>query len=425
MLSGISMNNKTISVFEYDSLTVDNCQFKQSHFDALVKFNDIHGKKYFNVGYKKITFKSYVGVLQVGDRIIEILPKGDNNPSTEGNIRKWQLALLEMLKKAGLIKLNETEKASQNISKENLLDIYLYTFLKEVEKLIHYGLVKKYRKNVDNIKLLRGRLLLNKHIQHNLIHQERFYVEHTAYDSNNIYNSIIKKALDIISSHSTSTFISTEAKKSLLYFEQIEIFRGTTISLEKLTFDRKTEQYIYAIDLARIIIDNFCPNFSSGQNHILAILFDMNLLFEKYIFTILKRYEGLYKNINLSITKQNKKNFWQGKIIKPDIKISYIINDIPYSLIIDTKWKLITADRPSDNDLKQIYVYNFMFGAKRSILLYPKTDQLNKGHINYEISDFAQNISHGCELYFANLFDENNKLSDDFVPSFFNERLTT
>ena len=70
-----------IQVFEYNSLQYgteyNGVLFKESHFNALVKFNELHQNRYFSIGYKKITFKNYVGVLQVDGLVIEVLPKID------------------------------------------------------------------------------------------------------------------------------------------------------------------------------------------------------------------------------------------------------------------------------------------------------------------------------------------------------------
>lgn len=73
---------------------------------------------------------------------------------------------------------------------------------------------------------------------------------------------------------------------------------------------------------------------------------------------------------------------------------------------------------PSDNDLKQMFVYNFQFGVRKSILFYPKTNQSNRLVKNYETSEFAKDIKHGCELYFVDLFDEDGRFSDGFARDF-------
>lgn len=420
------MEANTISVFEYEKLIVNQKGFNRSHFNALVKFNDLHGGKYFTVGYNKITFKSYVGVLQVGNKVIEILPKADNTDSSSNGqmVAKWQSVLLTMLQKTGYIRLNETEKAVQNVNKQNLLDIYLYEFLKETERLIHAGLVKKYHRNIRNESVLKGRLLIHKQIQHNLIHQEKFYTEHTVYDTNNRYNAIIKKSLEIIKDISSNAPIKLKAIQYLYSFEGVDTWKGIVSELENLKFDRKTEQYEYAILLSYLIINNFCPDFTAGNKHVLAILFNMNQLFESYVYKSLKKYESAFSEQNLSIRKQTKKTFWGDKTIRPDIIASYKTSDLhTISFVIDTKWKVVNEDAPSDNDLKQMFVYNFQFGVVKSILFYPKTGQSNKPARNYETSEFAKEIEHGCEMYFAELFDENDRLCEDFARIFLNKNI--
>lgn len=419
------MNNNTIYVFEHEKLKVNEEGFNQSHFNALVKFNDAHGGKYFTVGFNSIKFKSYVGVIQVGGRVIEILPKADSKSLSDGQtILKWKKALLTILKKSGYIKLNQTENVSQSISRGSLLDSYIYAFLNEVERLIYLGMIKKYRQNVSNSKVLKGRLLIHKQIQNNTVHKERFFTEHAIYDRNNVYNGILKKALEVIKYITTNSSINQKVIQNLLYFDHINTWNGAPSKIKSLKFDRKTEEYRDAITLAELIIRNFCPDFSSGNYHIMAILFDMNRLFENYIYKCLKRYENYFSQQKLSISKQNSKTFWQHRSIRPDIVIKYHKEDnTSHTLIVDTKWKIISNHDPSDHDLKQMYVYNLQFNASKSVLFYPQIDQLNKGIQHYESSEFIKGIAHGCELYFANLFDENEQISDDFVLNFLEKNL--
>ena len=42
-------------------------------------------------------------------------------------------------------------------------------------------------------------------------------------------------------------------------------------------------------------------------------------------------------------------------------------------LAIDTKWKVPSNGLPTDDDLKQMFVYNELLSAPHSVLLYPKT----------------------------------------------------
>jgi 5-methylcytosine-specific restriction enzyme subunit McrC len=342
-------SNKPIVVFEHSRLFINDQGFEIRHFDALVKFNDLHKSKYFEIGHRKIVFKSYVGVVQVGNRVIEILPKADRlAEESDVTKNKWQRALLYMLKIAGYIKLNQPNQADQNSSNSNLLDIYLYTFLKEVEQLVHAGLVKKYKRERTNETSLKGRLLIEKQLQHNIVHKERFYTEHTTYDRDNLLNQVLKKALDIIRTTSFTTSIRTEAAKSLLYFENIQPWQGKDSDLEKIKLDRKTSPYKHALELGKMIILNYSPDMKSGKQHVVALLFDMNRLFEKFVFRMIKRLEQQFKEYDLLVTAQNSSIFWEYRTIRPDIVLTFKKgngNRI-FKAIIDTKWKIADEGTP-------------------------------------------------------------------------------
>ncbi len=86
------MNTKNfIQVFEHQKLRYsDSGVFRRHHFDAMVKFNELHQNKYFTPIHNGICFGSYVGVIQIGGLTIEILPKADNSTSPDANL--WQNA---------------------------------------------------------------------------------------------------------------------------------------------------------------------------------------------------------------------------------------------------------------------------------------------------------------------------------------------
>ncbi|MBK9317755.1 MAG: hypothetical protein IPM91_02205 [Bacteroidetes bacterium] len=91
-----------------------------------------------------------------------------------------------------------------------------------------------------------------------------------------------------------------------------------------MVFDRKTSAYKEAIEIAAMLLLNYRPDISSGQNHVLAILFDMNDLWEEYIFRQIQK----HNTHNWKIRPQEEKYFWnqansnRNKSINPDIVIS-------------------------------------------------------------------------------------------------------
>lgn len=387
-----------IQVFEHQSLYVgreyDGVLFSEGHFFLLVKLNDFHNNKYFTILHRGVKCSQYVGVVQVGDLCIEILPKLDNSSD---NKSLWQGALIEMLKFTK--RLNVANVGEANVKKQNihLLDIYVDWFLNEIQTLERRGLIKKYRRVTANTNSLKGKLLFSKHISENLIHKERFYNSHQVYDHDHKIHQILFVALKTVESLSKGSWLHSKCKITILDFPAVSTIQVNAETFKNITISRKNSPYKKALEIAKLIILNFAPNISLGREKMIAILFDMNVLWEDYVFQRLR----FLADSNLEIKGQMSKSFWSGVKIRPDIVISYKGN----KYIIDTKWKNLNGFKPSADDLRQMYVYNDYWGANKSILLYPSTVPVPPNFITFD-SRADGDVNHQCGLGFVSVFQE-------------------
>lgn len=402
---------KTVQAFEHTTLSVGDQGFNERQFAALVRYNDRHGCAFFKVGYKRLRFRSFVGVVQVGDLAIEILPKLDSEASPDKG--KWQRALLQMLRQSGLLHIESAPDANLHLRRSPLIDVYLDAFLTDVERLTHSGLVKRYRLTEGNLHKLKGRIQFPKHLRQNLLHQERIFTAYETYDRDNLHNRILKCALAIVQRVAIRNSLVPRAAGALLDFEGVSDARITAETFDRLTFSRNTERYRRALQLARLIILNYSPDLRGGREHVFAILFDMNELFERFVFVQLCRAKALYADRRLCIAGQESKRFWSSKTIRPDMVATF---DDPRSanrVILDTKWKVPRDGQPADDDLKQMYAYNVHFGACRSVLVYPSAGS----HQTATDQPYAQSASlpndhnHNCATFYIKLFDAENRLS--------------
>ncbi|MEY3249564.1 MAG: hypothetical protein RL742_1607, partial [Bacteroidota bacterium] len=322
-----------------------------------------------------VKFKEYVGVIQVGNLTIEILPKIDRQGADKAD---WQGVLLDMLKECHWMQVFAHEKASLRLKHNSILDAYLEIYLDACERLMHEGLVKKYRKEAKNLKVWKGKMNFTQNIRRNVVHEERFFTEHSVYDRDNIFNQILLKALRIIPGLTVSPSIRDKLSRLLLDFPELSDIKVQPATFQHLVFDRKTERYKEAIEIAAMLLLNYRPDIRGGHNHVLAILFDMNELWEEYFF---RRLRAALPS-DWKIQQQARKVFWvlnetgQQKIIKPDIVLT---DPQRNNIIIDTKWKTPEGFVPSDEDLKQVFVYNDYWKAEYGFLVYP----LNEAHANF------------------------------------------
>lgn len=427
-------NKKVIRVSEFEKLYYDDARpFKQKHWEALCRYLENVNKKekkrieYFRILNKGIQFTNFVGVIQAGNLTIEVLPKIDKGSATAANESidelekkdqqaakeksQWQKVLLDMLKECRLLRVNHVDYANLNLRSNSILDIYLELFLAETEKLLHGGLLKKYRKNEGNQTALKGQLQFSKQIAYNTTHQERFYVRYTEYNRNNIYNQILFKTLCLIPRISNRSYLLDKVGRLQLDFPEVSTSNVNAETFNRLQFNRKTERYKEALLISKMLLFNYRPDITGGAENVIAILFDMNKLWEEFVYRRLKKEEGN----GISIYRQQSEDFWMSdvlikpKTIRPDI----IIQSADETIVVDTKWKMLEDLVPSDEDLKQMFVYNLFWTSKKSILLYPaaNTEGIRGEYIDFNNKDGKHSV---CRVQTITVMDDNGKLDRDF-----------
>ncbi|MCC9073564.1 McrC family protein [Flavobacterium sp. F-65] len=360
---------KKIVVFEHEILRYDRGEKKISkeQFEALERYYG-DGVPYYKLVHHGVQFNEHVGVIQVGSTLIEVLPKADRKPLSISEDNKWRDLLIGMLKAVGSFDVKSTSSSNLKIKPNTILDLYLELYLKELEYLIHNGLIKKYRKREANVTALKGSLQFAKQIQYNLTHQERFYVKHTTYDVEHELHFILYKALKLLKQINTNNDLHSRIGSLLLNFPEMPDIKVTEATFDKIHFNRKNQHYKKAIEIAKLLLLKYHPDVSKGKNHVLALMFDMNLLWEQFIYISLrKKTEGVTKVISQSL-----KYFWRPETGRktrmiPDI----VIETSTGNIVLDTKWKNLNGSNPSPDDLRQMYVYHEYYRAKKVALVYP------------------------------------------------------
>lgn len=368
--------SRTLEVFEHQRLSVTEVGpgLRPHEFDALVRFNDAHHRQYFEVGHKHLRATSFVGYVEVGDLSIEILPKADRDASPSTPM--WRDGLLEMLRVALGLRLQPLSSAAQRLTRSRLLDLIAQAYLAELAPLLHVGLAKGYRTTQSNGPVFRGRLKISEHLRDNVARADLFFVEYQTFDHDIAVNRVLAAALEVLSWCALSPGVAIGVDACLARFPEVEVRTVTSAIIERLRLTRATQRYANALTYARMILAQQGPQLRAGRERVFALLFDMNALWERYIATLFRRAAPP----GLEVHAQERHLFWtsqhQGaRRVRPDIVVRAKAPESPGAalLVIDTKWKVPPNGLPSDDDLKQMFVYNELLGGRRAMLLYPKT----------------------------------------------------
>lgn len=374
---------KAASVFEHQRVHVGDSlrmtdgaerRFESGHFDALAAYNDRGRTRFFEVGHRRVTFSQYVGLLQIGDLAIEVLPKADREPEGAATAARWQRALLRMLRVAWGIPLVDAGTAAQRTGPNALLELVVGRFVEAVEALLHEGLARGYRGHESNETALRGGLLFAEHIRHNTVRADRFYVRSQVYDHDTPHHRVLAAALRVASETPLPPRLRARVDAVRDVFPIPPPVRLAPDACERLSFTRATERYRGAVALAGLLLAHHAPELRGGQRAVFALLFDMNAVWEGYVAALVRRVCS--RDERLAVLAQRRHAFWRSETGAPDTAKPDLVvcrrNTGAAVLVLDAKWKLLDDGTPSSADLRQMFSYAEILNVPRAALVYPR-----------------------------------------------------
>jgi 5-methylcytosine-specific restriction enzyme subunit McrC len=315
-------------------------------------------------GRRAVQVTNFVGVMRAPDGYqIEVLPKV-GKAIGGGDVEARQL-LIEMLRCLGGFRHIQTDSAKLFATRMPLLEVFIAEFLRAVQHLVKRGLRSDYRAQQDNLFALRGKLQMAAHLRHNLCRRDRFFAEFDEFSpnrpENRLLHAALKRVLAWTAAHATD-------------FQQVRLDRGMA-------------HYEGALAWARLILEDESPLTGAGGHHAPSLLFPMEAVFEAFVAKHLARQlEGGFtlrtQARSLSLVRHIDQNWFR---LKPDLLVQ---SSKANRLVLDTKWKLIDGSQATGSDkygldqgdFYQLHAYgqNYLDGQGDVVLIYPKTDALNK-----------------------------------------------
>tara|TARA_B110000285_G_C14876837_1_gene491897 strand:+ start:120 stop:572 length:453 start_codon:yes stop_codon:yes gene_type:complete len=134
----------------------------------------------------------------------------------------------------------------------------------------------------------------------------------------------------------------------------------------------------------------------------IALLFNMNELWEEYVLKMLKKYALEHESEGWTVFGQESKSFYgTSRSIRPDI----VIRKENEVFVIDTKWKRPNKMSANIEDLKQMYAYGRFWDSEKLMLLYPGK-HYDSGYEKYNNQN--DNRNHQCKIARVSVLVEND-----------------
>ena len=361
--------------FQSGKLEIDSESFQsltnfieenQSHDDIDKPFS-IYQKK----GIRYIQVKNYVGVIETKQGVvIEILPKtfiGKNGEEANMDEAKHLLlTMLKTLKNSPFINLDLAHlEEKKNFP---ILEVFISSFLGELNKLLTKELRGDYVVTKDNNPFLKGKLLLREHIKFNSFNKTKFYCEFDDFNIDISPNRLLKSTLSRLFLLTTSNLNKKQIIKYLHFFDSVIYSENIDADI---AYCKSRSMRLFNYGQLLIWSEVFLKNKSftnfHGNSINQAILFPMEKLFESYITFLLKKHCDSFtidaQDKRYCLISQNRDSqdleFSLNKFsLKPDIVIN------KHEIVIDTKWKLLNVNS-NKYDIKESDIYQMHAYGKR------------------------------------------------------------
>jgi len=323
---------------------------------------------------KVITARNYVGVIATRDGTeIEILPKLElTGDDSDAAIRRTFLTMLRTVQE---IPFKAFRTAHLDTARMRLLELFIRIFLDEARRLVQRGLKSDYTPVQGNENCVKGKIIFPKHLQQNLFHRERVYIEYDTFRMNCPENRLLKSTSLYLQRHSTDLRNRKDIRFLLSALAQVPESKNIEQDFARCSQARTMADYQRLLELCRVFLQGRSFTAFTGDRSALALLFPMEQIFERYVASVLRKH---LDPTQYQIQVQDRGKFLfdfprKQFALRPDL----VITDIKSGerTVLDTKWKCLSSQRHnygiSQTDMYQMYAYQREYGAKQAVLLYP------------------------------------------------------
>ena len=332
-----------------------------------------------------IKAKSWVGVIKYKNLYLEILPKlisadanNDNKISEDERsiILKNLIYMLSYTKKLD-IKTNDNAKLS--IEKNSFIEILIREFATSLFESLKRFTPKRYVREEENLNYLKGKIKFSENIRYNCTNQAKFYCEYDEFSENNLLNQLFLFVSTCLYNISNSSYNKKTLKFIINYYSDISFVRFDKFKVRKIKLTRNQELFKKPFKLAKMFVEQTSVDLSKNKFENITLVWDMNKLFEEFIYEILKR------QTSLSVSAQKGKRLLKN--VDSKIRNTYvdILITKPQKIVVDTKYKELQSIKDFDNkDAFQVITYCLLHNTNKAVLIYPKfNNNINK---NYELN---------------------------------------
>ncbi|WP_294306563.1 McrC family protein [Sphingomonas yabuuchiae] len=333
----------------------------------------------FDLFPDRVSARNLVGIVAAGDVSCEILPKIDREatPAHPASLRRQ---LISMLAVAHDLRIADDAATLLDTQQQTLLEILITRFVALAEDAVRRGMPRLYVAHADDLPALRGRLDPVRQFSALAGNPSRLACRYDVFSEDIALNQVMKAAILCLRLLARSMANQRRLGELALVYADVATVARSQLRWDRIVPDRANARWQPLLRLARLILGDQFQNTTAGSADGFALLFDMNVLFERYVARLLApiadeagwtlHAQGGRKPC---LTGENapKAGLFETE---PDLRLE---RDGRVAMIVDTKWKCLAdpAHEPKmcidQADIYQVMAYARVYGCNRLMLLYP------------------------------------------------------
>lgn len=340
-------------------------------------FSGRGGEGVLEHGRKCLRARGLVGVIATPDAQLEILPKIGGVEEMGVDDQTLRRRLVHMLSVAHDLRIDVGAMTALAWQRDTILEILIRLFCSRLASAVRQGMPRQYIAQDDDLPALRGGLDVTRQFTRNAVSPQILACRFDELSPDIALNQVMRAAIRKLSRLARAADNQRSLRELSFVYGDISEVQPGALRWDLISLDRTNTRWRDLLSLARLFLKDRHQETSVGGTDGRALLFEMNVLFEKYVERMLRR---TLAGTDFSVSAQggHRDCLYEGETgrfrTKPDLLVrrgSEIV------LVIDTKWKRITTriDDPkrgvSQADVYQLMAYSQLYGCPDVILLYP------------------------------------------------------
>ncbi|MGB8841779.1 MAG: hypothetical protein WCC64_11980 [Aliidongia sp.] len=366
---------RTVSLLEHEAASVGNPpgekRFTLAEVEAVGRAQTLIGVEALRwTGRNRVKATHHVGMVVAPEIRLEVLPKIDGL-----GLRGTRDALVRMICTAWDVPIYDGEITGHASQDHDLLELLIGVFARRLQAETRRGLSRTYCRREDDLSRLRGKLDVTRQFTRLAASPQKLACRYDEFTADTSLNRLLLCAAQFLRRRSMRADTQRLLSEIVAHFENVETVSAAEALMGDGRIDRANRRWDVPARLARLLLSAIYQTTHGGRQDGVALLFDMNLLFEAFIAAIVRKalaplgYEiRTQKPQRCLATDRAGRGAFH---MKPDLHVE---RD-GWITVLDTKWKHLDPARPNfdiaQSDAYQMHGYAQVYGARSTILLFP------------------------------------------------------